>query len=71
LDVGEGISDKAKEAETTGDIWGLFMTKEILERVVLYTNQKISEDIVKNAYTEEYIRSHSHIKHIDMVSFHS
>jgi hypothetical protein len=67
LDVGESISNEAKAAETTGDLWSLFITEEMLDLIVLYTNQKIDEDIQTNDYTEEQIRKHSHIRHVDKV----
>ena len=67
LDVGEGISDQAKAAESTADLWSLFFTDEILDLIVTYTNQKIDEDIVAYNYTQESLKKHCHIRHVDKV----
>ncbi len=65
LDVAEAVSDKAKAANSTAELWGLFMTEEILDKIVTYTNQKINETILKRKYTEKFLRKRSHIRHLD------
>jgi hypothetical protein len=64
----EELSDAAKAATTTEDIWSLFITDDILDEIVMYTNQKIDEDILKAKYSKDYLEKNNHITHIDKVS---
>lgn len=45
------------------------MTDTILDKIVLYTNQKIDEDIEKANYSKEYLEKQTHIRHTDKVSY--
>jgi hypothetical protein len=65
------ISDEAARAVTEGDLWSLFITEEILDKIVDATNEKIEEDFIKKAYTTEYLQKAPHIKHTDKVKLAS
>jgi hypothetical protein len=64
---GEAISEEAKAAVTTGDLWSLFFKEEMLDKIVNYTNDKICETIEKNGYTTEHLNKNTYIKHVDKV----
>jgi hypothetical protein len=65
----ESLSVSAKEAKRTADLWGLFFTPTMLEKIVLYTNQKIQEDLDRNQYTAVQRRKRPHLKYVDVVCF--
>jgi hypothetical protein len=64
----EKISDKAETAERTVDFWSLFFPDTILDKIVLYTNQKIHEDMEGKQYTEVQLRKSPHMKPVDKVT---
>jgi hypothetical protein len=64
----EELSDKAKAAKTTEDIWSLFFTDAILDTIVQCTNQKIDEDILRANYSREDLLKQTYIRHLDKVS---
>ncbi len=59
LNEREEVSAKAKDAKSTEDLWGLFMTDQILDSIVKYTNEKI----------HSYL-AHLHIKHAANIKEH-
>jgi hypothetical protein len=66
----EELSDEAKEAKTTEDLWSLFFTDTILDKIVQYTNEKIDEDVQKKQLTAEQLRRFPHMQQIDKVLVH-
>jgi hypothetical protein len=56
-------------AESTADLWGLFINDAILDKIVLHSNQKIDEDILRANYSQEFLQKHAHIRHTDKVSY--
>lgn len=61
------MSAEAAAAETEGDLWSLFFTQEMITLIVAATNDKIEEDFVKKAYTDEYLKKAPHIDYTDEV----
>jgi hypothetical protein len=66
----EGLSARALAADSILDLWGLFVTDEILDKIVQYTNEKIREDLERNQYSWEYIVKNPYMKPIDKVIPH-
>lgn len=66
--TGEQISDEAKKAETTGDLWSLFFREATLDKIVRYTNDKIRETLEKNVYNLEDLRKQTYMKLLDRVN---
>jgi hypothetical protein len=64
---GEEISEEAKAAKTSGDLWSLFFTEDMLDKIVQFTNDKISETIEKSRYSTEHLSKNTYIQHIDKV----
>jgi hypothetical protein len=62
------MSDEATAAETEVDFWSLFFTQEMVTLIVSATNDKIEEDFVKKAYTDEYLKKAPHIDYVDEVN---
>ncbi len=69
LPKGEELSNEAKAADTTGDLWSLFFKEATLDKIVLYTNDKIRETMEKNMYNAQDLAKQTYIKFIDKVSF--
>jgi hypothetical protein len=65
----ESLSARAKGAKSIADLWGLFFTPTMLDKIVLYTNHKIQEDLERKQYTPAQCRKRPHLKSIDIVSF--
>jgi hypothetical protein len=63
------ISTEAKEAGTPKEIWQLFFSEEMLDLIVLHTNQKITEE-QEEKWTAERLQRCSHMKPIDKVSYY-
>ena len=63
-----GISDDAKAAVTEEDLWSLFFTKEILQEIVTWTNQKIEEQILKKNYSADTLKKSPYITTTDEVN---
>jgi hypothetical protein len=68
MNKAEGLSAKALAANSVGDLWGLFITDEILDKVVEYTNVKIGESLERAQYSEEYIAKNTYMKPVDKVT---
>jgi hypothetical protein len=64
----EGLSAEALAADSVMDLWSLFITDEILDQVVQYTNVKIGEDLERNQYPREYIAKNPYMKPVDKVN---
>jgi hypothetical protein len=65
----EGLSAEAAAASTEDELWGLFMTDEILDNIVRYTNDSIQEDMEQLQYSAERMNQSPYIKPIDKVTF--
>ena len=50
-----------------GDFWSLYMTDEILDELVLHTNESIEEDFIGKAYDADYLSKAPHLKLTDKV----
>jgi hypothetical protein len=64
---GEKISTEAEAAETVDQLWSLFITEEMLDKMVLYTNQSIAEEVENLQYSTERLRKSPYIRPIDKV----
>ncbi len=65
----EELSPKAKAAKKIVDLWSLFITPEMMAKIVRYTNDKIQETMYKRKYTQEDLKKKPHIRYVDLVSF--
>jgi hypothetical protein len=63
----EKLSDNALAAKTTAELWGLFFTDNMLDKLVMYTNDKIQETLDKKQYTPAQRRKNTHLKTVDKV----
>lgn len=71
LNLGRRLSEQAQNAETTADLWGCFVTDELLEVILLHTNEKIRESEDKqegHEYSSERLKKSPHLKETDLVS---
>jgi hypothetical protein len=64
---GEKISAQAEAAETVDELWSLFFTDEMLEKIVIYTNESIAEEVDNLQYSAERMRKSPYIRSIDKV----
>jgi hypothetical protein len=65
----EKLSAEAASATTEDQLWGLFFSDKILDKIVHYTNDSIQEDIDQQRYTQERLRLSPYIKFVDKVIF--
>ena len=61
------LSDQAKVAETTAELWQLFITEEMLDLMVQYTNEKIQEDLQQANHPIERLKNSTYIRTTDKV----
>jgi len=61
------LSEEAKAARTYTELWNLFFTESMLDKLVEYTNQKIDDNFVKNNYTRDRLNKSPHLRHTDKV----
>lgn len=59
---------EAKAATTYTELWRLFFTDEMLNLLVQYTNQKISDELEAKGYTAERLQKATHIRLTDEVT---
>jgi hypothetical protein len=65
------MSEEAKNAEKAVDLWSCLVTDELLQVILLHTNEKIreSEDEQKDhRYPSARLKKSPHLKETDMVS---
>jgi hypothetical protein len=65
----EKLSPTAAVASTEDELWGLFFTDEMLNKIVQYTNDSITEDIENLRYTAERMKLSPYIKLVDKVRY--
>jgi len=66
------LSTEAKNAEKIVDIWGCLVTDELLEVILLHTNEKIRESEDKqedNQYSSARLKKSPYLKETDKVSY--
>jgi hypothetical protein len=63
----ERISDEAAAAITEGDLWSLFFTEQLMDKIVDSTNQKIEEEMAELSYTRERMVKSPYICQTDKV----
>jgi hypothetical protein len=66
------LSTEAKNAEKIVDIWGCLVTDELLEVILLHTNEKIRESADKqedNQYSSARLKKSPYLKETDKVSY--
>jgi hypothetical protein len=63
----EKISAEAAAADTVDKLWSLFMTDQMLEKIVQYTNDSIAEEVEQLQYSTERMRKSPYIRPVDMV----
>ena len=63
------LSEPAREARTAAELWLLFITEEMLDLVVKYTNEKIQEGLEKACYSQQRIRKSPYLRATDKVSY--
>jgi hypothetical protein len=63
----EKISDEAADALTEGDLWSLFFTEPLMDKIVEATNQKIGEEMTEQGYSRERMAKSPYICETDKV----
>ena len=61
------LSEPAREARTAAELWLLFITEEMLDLVVKYTNEKIQEDLQQANHPVERLKNSTYIRTTDKV----
>jgi hypothetical protein len=64
---GEELSDKAKAAKTPAELWDLFFTPSMQDKLVRYTNDKIQKTIVRMKEEDKDFRTLTYVKLVDLV----
>jgi hypothetical protein len=71
LNTGEELSRQAKAAKTLAELWDLFFTPSMQEKMVRYTNDKIQETIVKKKEAKADFRKLPYVKLVDLVRMYN
>jgi hypothetical protein len=61
------LSKEAQEASTPLELWQLFFTDEMIELIVLHTNEKILEEQEERQFSAERLQKSPYIKPVDKV----
>jgi hypothetical protein len=64
---GQKLSQEAQNSKKTSDLWGCFVTNEIMEIILLHTNEKILENHQQRNYSRVRLRKSPHLQETDLV----
>lgn len=67
LKKGEELSKEAKAAKTLSELWSLFFTPSMQEKLVRYTNDKIQKTIAQMKGQQKDLRQLPYVKLVDLV----